>query len=127
MIRKLISRMGNVAAIFMVLFLAAGCMPKIEYGEAPNVGKLRDLQVGVSTKANVRDTLGVPRGDGKLRMANKELVEAGRAEEVREIWYYELTRLDGLTAHIKILLVFFNGDTYDGHLSFAASELMDTT
>lgn len=41
----------------------------------------------------------------------------------RTIWYYEYVQVKDDQIGVKILLVFFNAETYDGYLWFAAKEL----
>ena len=43
----------------------------------------------------------------------------------RSIWYYEYVQAKDDQIGLKILLVFLDGDTYGGHLWFAAKELVN--
>jgi hypothetical protein len=63
-----------------------------------------------STKADVLLFLGEPDGAGESLLPP--------THESREVWYYE-THGGGLTSYtMKILLVYFRGDLYDGYMWF---------
>jgi hypothetical protein len=63
-----------------------------------------------STKADVLLFLGEPDGAGEYLFPT--------TRETREVWYYE-THASSLTrAKMKILLVYFRGDFYDGYMWF---------
>jgi len=72
----------------------------------------------VSTEAEVRTALGEPRGNGMVRHSSDQ-------GTLRTIWYYEYVQLKGDQIGLKILLVFFDNEIYDGHLWFAANELVN--
>jgi hypothetical protein len=89
----------------------------MKYGSLPRTDKLHSLTVGVSPKADVLLLLGQPRGYGMARLSV--------AAKPRSIWSYEYAEAEGKKISMKMLLVFFDEDRYDGHLWFAASTLVD--
>lgn len=88
-------------------------------------GAFRDLSAiektmlrGVTSKAEVRKSLGIPNGSGAARFASL-------GGDEREIWYYEDVQLTGaksaeqgmkLAMRQQILLVLFKGEVVDGYL-----------
>jgi len=88
----------------------------MEFGAPPNVDRLGGLTRGDSSKADVLLALGQPRGAGGA------LIEPG--SEPADIWFYELVKTDGREVSVQILLVFFDGDSYDGHLWFRSAETL---
>ncbi len=112
-------RLARGAAGLVLLVLTMGCsLPPISDGRPVPTNKLKGLETGVSTKAEVRAALGKPRGTGMVRHTSDPATQ-------RSIWYYEYIRLKDDQIGLKILLVFLDGDTYDGHLWFAANELVN--
>jgi hypothetical protein len=89
----------------------------IRYGSLPRTDKLESLTVGASAKADVLQLLGQPRGYGMARLAV--------AVKPRSIWSYEYAEAEGKKITMKMLLVFFDEERYDGHLWFGASTLVD--
>jgi hypothetical protein len=85
-------------------------------GEAPNVEGLKRLSSGVSTADDVLAALGRPRGTGAMRHSP--------SQPLRTVWYYELVMVKGDQVHLNILLVYLDGNRYDGHLWFSANELL---
>lgn len=111
-------RMARCALGLVLLVLTIGCsLPLISDGRPAPTNKLESLETGVSTQIDVRAALGEPRGNGMVR-------HTGDRATQRSIWYYEYVRLKDDQIGLKILLVFLDGDTYDGHLWFAADELV---
>ncbi len=114
-----LSRMARGAVGLVLLALMMGCsLPPISDGRPVPTNRLESLQTGVSTKIDVRAALGEPRGNGMVRHTSDRATQ-------RSIWYYEYIRLKDDQLGLKILLVFLDGDTYDGHLWFAAKELVN--
>ncbi len=123
---KLHGRLWRAVSVAAVLTLLAACAQSIEFGSPPKIDRLADLTLGVSKKAEVQLALGEPRGHGVARLADGALRRAvGRGTDKRELWFYEFTKLEGRRINLKILLVFFDDDRYDGHLWFAAAEFLD--
>ena len=91
--------------------MVSGCMT-ISFGFMPETDRLADLSIGHSRQGDVLLLLGQPRGKGGAR-DNSEL-------DRRSIWFYEYVESDGQFARVKMLLVFFDGDVYDGHLWFSS-------
>ena len=85
-------------------------------GEAPKVDGLNGLVSGVSTADDVLAALGRPRGTGAMRHSP--------GQPLRTVWFYELVMVKGDQVHLNILLVYLDGNRYDGHLWFSANELV---
>lgn len=100
------------------VILLAGCM-SIRYGSSPRTERLATLTTGVSSRADVLLALGEPRGRGVVRQS----VDL----PPRTIWCYEYTEAKGSRIGLKMLLVFFNQDRYDGYLWFSETVLLDRT
>ena len=100
------------------VILLAGCM-SVKYGVPPRTDRLGTLTVGVSSSADVLTALGEPRGRGAARFS----IEPTR----RTIWSYEYTEAEGTQIGLKMLLVFFNQDRYEGHLWFSSATLVEKT
>ena len=91
----------------------------MEMGAEPRIAALSTLSPGISSRSEVLLALGEPRGHGAVRIDP-------RPETRRGIWYYELVRTDGSEVSLKILLVFIDGDRYDGHIWFDSSAYLET-
>ena len=111
------SRRNFSYLIFSVLTLAimlSGC-GSIKYGRMPDTEKLSSALIqDVSTKADVLNALGAPRGYGIYQM---EAVPDPYAA-----WFYEYIESDGKKIRLKMLLVFFDREIYAGHMWFASDE-----
>ena len=105
---------GNAARVFMAFGFATitvGCAgPKMEMGAPPPVDRLAELRVGVSTKDEVRRVLGQPNGEGASRSPD--------FPGFRKLWSYQVFATDGVAADYTILLIFFDGEFYDGYIWF---------
>ena len=107
----------TVIVILALLLLCTGCA-KVKFGRMPDTGLLRSgLTQHVSTKADVLRVLGPPRGYGMARLAD--------LEKQSVLWFYEFMESDGLEVDLKMLLVFFVGEKYGGHLWFSSFEKME--
>lgn len=107
--RWLLTVAGGLLAIASLVGCAA-----MEFGARPRVERLGGLTRGVTTRADVLLALGEPRGSGGA------VIEPGASPE--EIWLYEFVKTDGKEIALQILLVFFDGERYDGHLWFRSVE-----
>ena len=85
-------------------------------GSPPRTDRLASLTAGVSRPADVLLALGEPRGRGVLRPS--------AALTPRTIWSYEYGEAEALQLRLKILVVFFEQDRYDGYLWFASDSTM---
>ena len=104
-------------AVLGLLVLAAGCAaPPISIGEQTQTQNLDRLVSERSTAADVSAALGEPRGYGRARYT--------KDQPLRNVWFYEFMQIKGDQGSVKILLVFFRGDRYDGYLWFSAKELL---
>ncbi len=111
---RFVQRVFGLAMLAMTI----GCaMPPISDGRPARTNGLQVLETGVSGKSEVRAALGEPRGNGMVRHTTDPATR-------RSIWYYEYVRAKGDQLGLKILLVFFDDETYDGHLWFAGDELV---
>ena len=110
----------GVVVRLALLGLLVGCAPTIKFGSPPRTDRLEMLKPGVSSTADVLLTLGEPRGHGAARL----LV---RPEAARTIWFYEYIEAEGRRVALKMLLVFFNQQRYDGHLWFSSAQLYEKT
>lgn len=94
----------------------AGCVGLAAWtrtGIRPNVALLEDeLRVGESTKADVRYFLGRPYGQGGDMLPT--------ASVARSTWVYYYAEESASTSRYVLLLVFFDGDRYDGYLWFSS-------
>ncbi len=105
---------AGVAAAFVL----AACMA-IKIGSPPRIDQLPTLTVGVSTAADVLVALGEPRGRGAAHFAIDPTP--------RTIWSYDYAEAEGPRMGLKMLLVFFNQDRYEGHLWFSSANLLERT
>lgn len=118
-----------VATGLIVLSLVAApvyAQDKLGTGVFPNTSVIeQQLKRGVSTKADVQRLLGIPNGAGHGDMAPVSTLVVGSGQGPREIWYYddiEITEMKSTAGVInanlrqQILLVFFNGEFFDGYL-----------
>jgi hypothetical protein len=106
-----------------LLAVLVGCTQTLlKLGSPPRTDQLNTLKLGDSTKADVLLVLGQPQGEGVARFAV--------ARTPRTIWSYDYTEANvdvGWTAAsakvvgLKVLLVFFDQEKYDGHLWFASA------
>jgi hypothetical protein len=120
--------MMSRAAVLAVLATPACLVPASRAQDTIPIGRLvpteglAAFKPGISTKSDVRAALGEPRGEGFIRHNPKEAL--------RQIWFYEYIQMRAKVfgdseVGLKIVLVFFKGDRYDGHLWFSAKELVD--
>ena len=110
-------RIGKLASAAMLVALVGCASPTVSDGRGAPTDNLASLEVGVSDEAAVRAALGEPRGNGFVRHSAEQPAR-------RPIWYYELIQVKDDQVGLKILLVFFSEGKYDGHVWFAAQELM---
>jgi hypothetical protein len=61
--------------------------------------------------------LGPPRGYGVARLP--------AMPNPNVLWFYEYLESDGKEADLKMLLVFFDGEMYSGHLWFSSFEKIE--
>lgn len=100
--------------VLALLTLFAGCMT-VKYGSMPDTMALQtQLTQQVSSKADVLRVLGAPRGYGMARLP--------MLPNPNVLWFYEFLESDGKNIDLKMLLVFFDGEKYSGHLWFSSFE-----
>ena len=128
-IRSHLVLIRRTAAALLVLLcssaIMAGCAVQTE--KTLSNEAIQRLQVefkpGVSSKADVLLLLGEPHGPGALggfhAMRGPEHAKKGPADA----WYYEDNRSSGLKTishHLQVLVIFFEGDTYNGFFLFSS-------
>ncbi len=113
---------------FLFLFLVwvsllSSCSMPIKIGRMPNtVSLVSALQQKQSTKEDVFKLLGLPQGYGMMRLS--------KLSNPRVVWFYEgmegISTLSGSDSTIngKMLLIFFDGEKYDGYMWFPLSLTM---
>ena len=109
--------MARAVVGLIVLGILVGCATAIKYGSPPRTDRLKTLTPGVSVHQDVLAALGEPRGKGGARFSVDP--------RLRTIWFYEYTEASGSRIDLKILLVFFRQERYDGHLWFSSAVLLD--
>lgn len=103
-------------ALLATVILMVGCTVKI--GSMPDTLALQSqLRQHVSTKGDVLRVLGPPRGYGMGRLPD--------FPDPRVTWFYEYVESDGTNIELKMLLVFFDGERYSGHLWFSSLEKLE--
>jgi outer membrane protein assembly factor BamE (lipoprotein component of BamABCDE complex) len=110
------SNRGRVLVFLALILSLAGCGTSMKFGRMPDTDSLTSLKQQVSTKGDVLNTLGPPRGYGSMR----PYPYAG----YYDIWLYEFYEAIRTTREIKIkmLLVFFDKEKYDGYMWFSSLE-----
>mgnify|MGYP000851109385 CR=1 FL=1 len=107
--------------------VSSACAQVYGTGAFSNVASIeKQLLRGRSTKSDVQRLLGVPSGAGSADMVRPAIVDVPPlGEGPREIWFYDDLEITDVksrggvaTMNIRqqILLVFFKGDLFDGHL-----------
>jgi outer membrane protein assembly factor BamE (lipoprotein component of BamABCDE complex) len=99
-------------AVFLAL-LVGGCIT-VSFGTMPQTDRLDKLAIGESRRGDVLLALGQPRGEGAANVSPEF--------DKRVIWFYEFVESDGQAVKLKMLLVYFVGDVYDGYLWFSSVE-----
>lgn len=98
---------------FVVVAVLTGCTAPI--GRPLPTNRIARLTRGVSTPQDVLLTLGEPRGSGAARNA--------AMTEPLVVWSYEHTELEHNTMRLRILLIFFQKEKYNGYLWFSNDQL----
>jgi len=97
----------------LLVLVVGGCVT-IHYGVMPQTDRLAELSIGESRQGDVLLVLGQPRGKGVANVSPEF--------DRRAIWFYEYVESDGKAVQVKMLLVYFVGNVYDGHLWFSSVE-----
>ena len=120
-VRGLMARLGRF--LVWAPFLAATACTQFtwEVGQKPNLDALETgLDLGSSTREEVRATLGQPAGEGAIMMPHID-------PKSRQMWtyYYDKGRVDAggqrlhADARRMILMVYFDDGVYDGYQWFS--------
>ncbi len=112
-VRKVTVLSRTVMALIAVSLATSGCI-SLKFGVSPHTERLEQLTPGVSTASDVLLGLGEPRGKGAAHLS-PDL-------PARDIWLYEYTTAKGDNINLKMLVVFMNGDVYDGYLWFSSMD-----
>ena len=109
----------RVAVGLLIGLMSAGCAQQTVKTQAlTKLDRLEtDLKRGVSKKPDVLFLLGEPDGSGGALFPT--------ASSSHEVWYYEATRVSLKGLSQKILLIYFNGDLFDGYQWFSNTADMD--
>lgn len=107
----------EIVGLAILLTVTACVTPTFQDGRLAPTERLTELARGASSEDDVRRVLGAPRGYGAIRHAS------GRSD-LRKIWFYEFVRMKDDQVELKILLVFFDQERYDGYMWFGAKELL---
>jgi hypothetical protein len=97
----------------LLALVLGGCIT-VRYGVMPQTDRLSELSIGESRQGDVLLVLGQPRGKGAANVSPEF--------DRRAIWFYEYVESDGKAVQLKMLLVYFIGDVYDGYLWFSSVE-----
>lgn len=111
-LEKCVSLINCTMPVLLALMIG-GCMT-LEYGVMPQTERLGELSIGESRQGDVLLVLGRPRGKGAANVSPEF--------DRRAIWFYEYVESNGQKVRVKMLLVYFVGDVYDGHLWFSSVE-----
>lgn len=94
--------------MYMIVLPVAGCSIAFDFGTPAKVVQLDNLRRGASSVADVRRLLGEPRGKGAVRLP----------VGYRKLLLYDSGRFDQNRSHVRYLVVFLDGETYDGYYWF---------
>jgi outer membrane protein assembly factor BamE (lipoprotein component of BamABCDE complex) len=95
------------ALLFAVLWFLTGCM-NVAIGRKPDVSVLeQSLQIGESTRDDVRRILGEPFGTGRSFYP--------RDQQVNETWIYYYTQTTSKESHRLVLFVYFSENKFSGY------------
>ncbi len=97
--------------VILALAMLAGCMSMGTTGSPIRVDPLSRMEVGVTSKVQVRSLLGEPNGVGGSRL--------GGESPMQEIWFYQHLIFKLPVKH-ELLLVFFEDGRYHGHFWFSS-------
>lgn len=95
----------------LALLLASGCGITAKLGRMPDTSRLESLKLKTSTKSEVLEALGSPKGGGRSQFPPEE--------RPRELWYYYYEEGTLKDSQRIFLFVFFDEGRYDGHLWFS--------
>ncbi len=113
---KVQSRFLALLVILLVTLGMEGC-GTLKFGTPPKTEALGSLRPGSSTQDDVLKALGKPPGKGVLRVL-PDL-------KPRSIWAYEYEEAEGTKSRQKVLLVYFDGEVFDGYLWFSSVQMME--
>jgi hypothetical protein len=114
--RRLVGPVLLIGAAMLCVGLA-GCSTAFQIGAAPSPAQVGRLVVGSSSQAEVLQALGEPRGRGMARLAG--------VERPRVILFYDAYRGEGQRIDMTFLVVFLDGERYDGYLWMSSSQLLE--
>lgn len=114
---------GPALGLAATVLLAAGCAGSVATGGAQawsNLDQLKSkFERGRTTKGDVLLVFGEPHGVGAFGGFDSVRRRLGAAAGPEQAWYYENVASDigtGISQRQRLLLVFFNGDLFDGYV-----------
>jgi hypothetical protein len=104
----------------MTFITLGACATSMQFGKEPMIDRLGQLTIDKSTTAQIETVLGEPQGRGEV---------SSPSFGTKEAWLYEVTKADGATARMQMLMVFIDNErrVYHGHLWFASGSLYSQT
>ncbi len=122
--------LGRTAVVLLVLLcgtaIMVGCQVQTEKTLSnEDIQRLQaELTPGVSSKADVLQLLGEPQGPGKFGGFHSIRGPEQSRDGPFDAWYYDDNRstsgLSTISQHLQVLVVFFQGDKYDGFFLFGS-------
>lgn len=101
------------ACLLASLTLLPACATAIRFGRLPDLSVLESkLEPSHSTRREVRDALGEPRGRGRVFFPMDP--------EPRDVWYYYYEEATTKDSRRIFLYVFFDADRYGGYMWFSS-------
>lgn len=110
-----VKAIGRLVALICALVMMLSACTVIEFGSEPEISRLDDLKLRVSTQSDVLLALGQPRGEGAAEFNPQQ----GRP---RDIWFYEYFRTANKDIDLSILIILFENGLYDGYWWFSSTE-----
>jgi len=106
-------RRACLAGCLIVSLSLLACGTAIRFGRPPDLTPLESrLEPGHSTREDVRNALGEPRGRGRVFFPVDP--------EPRDVWYYYYEEATLKEAQRTFLYVFFTDDRYGGYMWFSS-------
>jgi len=113
-----LSPLLRCAILGAAAILLNACATSFHAGSTPPVERLVSLKPGVSTRADVTATLGVPQGQGNALSSSRP--------EVQDLLVYQYVEADGQQARTRNLLVFVDKQSglYQGYMWFRSGQVL---
>jgi hypothetical protein len=114
-----LSRLFGCSMLGAALLLLDACgATSFHAGTPPPIERLAALKPGVSTRAEVTATLGIPQGHGNALSSSRP--------EVQDLLVYQYVETDGQQVHGRNLLVFVDKASwlYQGYMWFRSGQVL---